>query len=75
MVPLPGGRPAVRGARRGPRKSGGSSQVVRLRRGEAKVWFYRNPSSIDVYVRPGKDGKQSPAPICFRISSRDFVGR
>lgn len=60
----------------GKRPQGGRSNTIRVRRGEAKVWFYRNPSSIDIYVRPGKGGKeQGPAPICFRISSRDFVGR
>jgi hypothetical protein len=54
----------------------GAANRIRVRQGEAKVWFYRNESSIDVYVRPADSG-QNPkaASICFRISSRDFVGR
>jgi hypothetical protein len=59
--------------------SPGASKVVRVWRGEARVWFYRNESSIDVYVKPVQRNQQSsgagPAPICFRISARDFVGR
>lgn len=58
------------------RKSAGDSKLLRPWRGEAKVWFYRNESSIDVYVKPVQPNQQSgPAPICFRISARDFVGR
>jgi hypothetical protein len=53
----------------------GDSNRIRVRRGEARVWFYRNESSIDVYVRPAKSAGVEPAPICFRISARDFIGR
>lgn len=53
----------------------GSSQRVQVRRGQARVWFYRNDGSIDVYVRPASEGNDKPAPISFRISARDFVGR
>ena len=63
-------------ARKNKSQTGGDSNRVRVRQGEAKVWFYRNESSIDVYVRPADSGqKQKAASICFRISARDFVGR
>jgi hypothetical protein len=41
-------------------------RFVRVRRGDAKVWFYRNEASIDVYVRT-EESKHEAAPICFRI--------
>jgi hypothetical protein len=54
----------------------GASNRIRVRQGEARVWFYRNESSIDVYVRSAEAGQTNkPAAIVFRISSRDFVGR
>lgn len=57
-------------------KGSGDSTYVRVRGGKAKVWFYRNESSIDIYVRPETPGaKDKPASICFRISAQDFVGR
>jgi hypothetical protein len=65
---------------RGKRAQSGTSNSVRVRRGQARVWFYRNrnESSIDVYVRPAASGQNQPAngpaPICFRISARDFIG-
>ena len=81
-VPLHNRRAGVRArkssgrSKPGGRQSGGTSQPVRVRRGEVRVWFYRNESSIDVYVRPADpDAQNSPAPICFRISARDFIGR
>lgn len=46
--------------------SSSAPRFVRVRRGEAKAWFYRNESSIDVYVRTA-DNKNDAAPICFRI--------
>ena len=54
----------------------GASNRILVRQGEAKVWFYRNESSIDVYVRPADSGQNlKAASICFRISARDFIGR
>lgn len=49
-------------------RGGSTPNFVRVWRGDAKVWFYRNPSSIDVYVRTSAgDDKSGAAPICFRI--------
>jgi hypothetical protein len=68
------GRQAVITRKR--KQAPGASNRLRVRSGEAKVWFYRNESSIDVYVRPADSGQnQKAASICFRISARDFTGR
>jgi hypothetical protein len=75
LVPYPTGWTAVMGQKR-KSQPGGTSKLVRVWRGKAKVWFYRNESSIDVYVRPADSGTTNlAAPICFRISARDFTGR
>jgi hypothetical protein len=58
------------------KKSGGTPRAVNNVRGEAKVWFYVNPESVDVYIRPAKvNGSDStPASIWFRLSFRDLIG-
>lgn len=55
----------------------GTPHSVRVRLGEGNVWYYRNPRSmsIDVYVRPKTEAKDKPAPISFRITAHDFIGR
>jgi hypothetical protein len=76
VVPDPGRWKPVKARKR--KQSPGDSNRIPVRSGEARVWFYRNEStsSIDVYVRPADSGQnQKAASICFRISSRDFIGR
>lgn len=57
------------------RSTGTTPRSVRRVRGEAKVWFYANPDSVDIYVRPATDGLTSgaPASIWFRIPLRQLV--
>jgi hypothetical protein len=74
MVPNSRGRNTVMAQKS--KQTPGASNRIQVRSGEAKVWFYRNESSIDVYVRPAdSEQNQKAASICFRISTRDFIGR
>ncbi len=50
------------------KESPGASNRIRVRQGEAKVWFYRNESSIDVYVRPADSGQNQKAAPWSRLS-------